>query len=105
MSTRRRTSITASTGNVFRDVGFSKAEAEHLQVRADLLIHLQKAIRDSGLTQAKTAVVLGVSQPRVSVIIRGRIDLFSTDALIDFLARFGIGVRLVIKAPRSRRVA
>ncbi|MEQ1871711.1 MAG: XRE family transcriptional regulator, partial [Vicinamibacterales bacterium] len=58
-----------------------------------------------GLTQAKAATVLGVSQPRVSAMLRGRIDLFSTDALIDFLARLGIGVRLVIKAPRSRRVA
>lgn len=105
MKANRNPEITASTGNVFRDLGFNTAEAEHLQVRADLLMHLQKALRARGLTQAKAATVLGVSQPRVSAMLRGRIDLFSTDALIDFLARLGIGVRLVIKAPRSRRVA
>jgi predicted XRE-type DNA-binding protein len=49
--------------------------------------------------------VLRVTQPRVSDLLRGRIDLFSTDALIDMLARLGISVRLVVKAPRSRKVA
>ena len=97
--------VTASTGNVFRDLGFSKEESEHLLVRADLLIHLQKAIASRGLTQAETAKVLRVTQPRVSDLLRGRIDLFSTDALIDMLARLGIGVRLVVKEPRRRRVA
>lgn len=97
--------ITPSTGNVFRDLGFPKAEAEHLLVRADLLIHLQEAIAGRGLKQAEVAKVLRVTQPRVSDLLRGRIDLFSTDALIDMLARLGIGVRLVVKAQRSRRVA
>ena len=97
--------ITPSTGNVFRDLGFPKAEAEHLLVRADLLIQLQKAIASRGLKQAEVAKVLWVTQPRVSDLLRGRIDLFSTDALIDMLARLGIGVRLVTKAPRSRKVA
>jgi predicted XRE-type DNA-binding protein len=97
--------ITPSTGNVFRDLGFPKAEAEHLLVRADLLIQLQKAIASRGLKQAEVAKVLRVTQPRVSDLLRGRIDLFSTDTLIDMLARLGIGVRLVTKAPRSRKVA
>ena len=97
--------ITPSTGNVFRDLGFPKAEAEHLLVRADLLIQLQKAIASRGLKQAEVAKVLRVTQPRVSDLLRGRIDLFSTDTLIDMLVRLGIGVRLVTKAPRSRKVA
>lgn len=97
--------ITPSTGNVFRDLGFPKAEAEHLLVRADLLIQLQKAIASRGLRQAEVAKVLRVTQPRVSDLLRGRIDLFSTDTLIDMLARLGIGVRLVTKAPRARKVA
>ncbi len=97
--------VTPSTGNVFRDLGFSKHESEHLLVRADLLIQLQKAIEARGLRQAEAAKVLRVTQPRVSDLLRGRIDLFSTDTLIEMLARLGIGVRLVVKAPRSRRVA
>ena len=97
--------VTPSTGNVFRDLAFPKAEAEHLLIRADLLIQVQKAIAAKGLKQAEAAKVLRVTQPRVSDLLRGRIDLFSTDALIDMLARLGIGVRLVVKTPRSRKVA
>jgi len=97
--------VTLSTGNVFRDVGFSKEESEHLLIHADLLIQVQKAIRTRHLTQAKTARMLRVTQPRVSDLLRGRIDLFSTDALIDMLARLGVGVRLVIRSGRSRNGA
>jgi len=97
--------VTPSTGNVFRDLGFSEEESGHLLIRADLLIELQKVIAARGLKQAEAAKVLRVTQPRVSDLLRGRIDLFSTDMLIDMLARLGIGVRLVVKAPRSRKVA
>lgn len=94
--------VTPSTGNVFRDLGFSAEEAEHLLIRADLMIQLQKAIAARGLTQAKAAEILRVTQPRVSDALRGRIDLFSTDSLIDMLARLGMHVRLVLKASRRR---
>jgi predicted XRE-type DNA-binding protein len=97
--------VTSSTGNVFRDLGFSKEEAEHLLVRADLLIQAQKAIESRQLKQAEAAKILRVTQPRVSDLLRGRIDLFSTDSLIDMLARLGVGVRLVVKTPRSKKVA
>lgn len=89
--------------NVFRDVGFSREESAHLVIRADLLIQLQKPIASRGLTQAQVAKLLRVTQPRVSDPLRGPIDLFSTDSLIDMLARFGVGVRLAVK--RSRRTA
>jgi predicted XRE-type DNA-binding protein len=93
--------MTRSSGNVFRDLGFSPGEAEHLLVRSDLMIKLQKLIASRHLTQAEVAKVLRVTQPRVSDLLRGRIDLFSTDALIDMLARLGVRVELVVK--RSRR--
>jgi predicted XRE-type DNA-binding protein len=105
MAKKKATRVTPSTGNVFRDLGFSKEESEHLLVRADLLIQVQKTITSRRLTQAETAKVLRVTQPRVSDLLRGRIDLFSTDALIDMLARLGVGVRLVVKPSRSRKVA
>lgn len=97
--------VTSSTGNVFRDLGFSKEESEHLLIRADLLIQVQKAIVSRRLKQAEAAKILRVTQPRVSDLLRGRIDLFSTDSLIDMLARLGLGVRLVVKTPRSKKVA
>lgn len=56
-----------------------------------------------GLTQAKAAKLLGVSQPRISGLVRGRIELFSIDTLVEMLARLGVSVTLRTK--RSRRVA
>ncbi len=104
MSRKSNVQITPSTGNVFRDLGFSSEEAQHLLIRADLLIQLQKTIASRGLTQMKAAKILRVTQPRVSDLLRGRIDLFSTDSLIGMLARLGVEVRLVLK-PARRRVA
>lgn len=101
---RRSTKLTPSSGNVFRDVGFPDDQAEHLLIRSDLMIQVQKSIASRGLKQAEAAKLLHVSQPRVSDLLRGRIDLFSTDTLIDMLARLGVGVRLVLK-PKVRRVA
>src|SRR6266849_6400906 len=100
MAKRNAVRVTPSTGNIFRDLGFSKEEAEHLLVRADLLIQVQKAIASRALKQAEAAKTLRVTQPRVSDLLRGRIDLFSTDALIDMLARLGVRVRFVLKPSR-----
>ena len=95
--------LTRSSGNVFRDLGFSGDEAESLKLRAELMVNLQKVITARGLKQAETAELLGVTQPRVSDLMRGRIDLFSIDKLIDMLARFGIRVKLELR-PRLRQV-
>lgn len=91
-----------SSGNVFRDVGFPDAEAEHLRVRADLLIQIQQTLKVRGLAQTEAAKLLGVTQPRVSDLVRGRIDLFSVDSLIDMLARLGVRVKLVVTSPKKR---
>jgi predicted XRE-type DNA-binding protein len=93
-----------SSRNVFRDLGFREGEAAHLVVRADLMIAVQKALESRGCAQKTAAALLGVTQPRVSDLVRGRVDLFSCDTLIDMLARLGIGVRLALK-PRRRRAA
>lgn len=94
--------MTRSSGNVFRDLGFSPDEAEHLKVRSDLMLNLQKAIAARGLKQAEAADLLGVTQPRVSDLMRGRIDLFSIDTLIDMLGRLGIRAKVVLQLSRRR---
>ena len=94
--------MTRSSGNVFRDVGFPDDEAEHLRVRADLLIQIQKALKVRGLKQAEAAELLGVTQPRISDLVRGRIDVFSVDSLIDMLAKLGGRVKLVVTPPKKR---
>lgn len=95
--------ITKGSGNVFRDLGFSPGEAEHLRVRAKLMVALERLIVRRGLSQAKAATLFGVSQPRVNDLVRGRLHRFSIDALVDMLARAGVRVHLT--TGRGSRVA
>lgn len=95
--------IRRSSGNVFKDIGFPTEEAAHLLIRADLMIQVGRMLKEHRLTQAKAAKLLGVSQPRVSDLVRGRVDLFSIDTLVDMLARLGVSVTL--RTRRPRRVA
>jgi len=89
--------IRRSSGNVFQDLGFSKDEAEHLKVRSALMIQIRKVLKARGLTQAAAAALFGVSQPRISDLVRGKIDLFSIDTLVDMLGHAGIRVELVVQ--------
>jgi predicted XRE-type DNA-binding protein len=98
----RNVRVTPSTGNVFRDLGFSEKESAHLLVRSDLMIEVQKFIASRRLTQAQVARILHVTQPRVSDLLRGRVDLFSTDTLLDMLGRLGVQVRFVVKPSRRK---
>lgn len=98
----KKVRLTRSSSNVFRDLGFSPDEAEHLRFRSDLMIQLRKVIEGRGMTQAAAAKLFGVTQPRVSDLMRGRIDLFSIDTLIDMLAKLGIRARVVLQPSRRR---
>jgi predicted XRE-type DNA-binding protein len=93
--------IRRSSGDVFRDLGFDPAEAASLRLRSDLMTELSKVVRARRLTQAKAATLFGVSQPRVSDLMRGHIDRFSVDTLVAMLGRAGLQVRLVVKPRRS----
>jgi predicted XRE-type DNA-binding protein len=95
------TTIRRSTGNVFRDLDFDAGEAENLKLRGDLMIALSKMIKTRRLTQAKAAALFGVTQPRVSDLIRGKIDRFSIDTLVAMLGHAGAHVELVVRS-RSR---
>ncbi|HEY2824363.1 MAG TPA: helix-turn-helix transcriptional regulator [Gemmatimonadales bacterium] len=92
-----------SSGSVFRDLGFSAREAVNLKVRADLMIELTSLIDRRNLTQAAAAKLFGVSQPRVSDLVRGKVELFSVDTLIGMLGTAGVQVR--VTARRRARVA
>jgi predicted XRE-type DNA-binding protein len=95
--------ITKGSGNVFRDLGFSALEAEHLRVRAELMHALERLFTRRRLTQAQAAKLLGVSQPRISDVVRGRLHRFSIDALVEMLARAGVKVHFATE--RGSRVA
>jgi predicted XRE-type DNA-binding protein len=90
--------ITHSTGNVFEDLGFPKEEAENLKVRSALMAVIRTILEEDGLTQAQAANLFGVTQPRVSDLVRGKIELFSIDALVNMVAASGRHVDVSIAA-------
>lgn len=92
---------TRGSGNVFSDLGFSDEEAENLRLRSELVMRIEDAYRESGLTQADAAKRLGLTQPRLNLLLKGRIDLFSLDALVLIATRCGMSVQLSIKHRRG----
>ena len=80
--------------NVFRDLGFGPAEAENLRIRAAMMNALTAQIEKKKLTQTQIADLLGVTQPRISDLMRGKIHLFSIDTLVNLLAAAGLKVDL-----------
>jgi predicted XRE-type DNA-binding protein len=83
-------------GSEFDDLGFDAAEASNLKIRAALMIAIEQELDKQKLTQAKAAKLLGVAQPRISDIRRGKIQLFTIDALVNMLVKLGVPVSLVI---------
>jgi predicted XRE-type DNA-binding protein len=70
------------------------AEAANMKLRSALMIELKQHIRRRGLSQAEAAKLFGVTQPRVSDLMRGKINLFGLDALVGMLAAAGLRVEL-----------
>jgi predicted XRE-type DNA-binding protein len=90
--------ITPSSGNVFEDLGFDAAEAAILQMRASLMSDLRAYIEKNGLTQVVAAERLGISQSRVSDLVRGKWEKFSLEMLITLESRLGRKVSLKLAA-------
>ena len=90
-------SIHPSSGNVFEDMGLPNAE-ERL-AKAELARIIRKVIRDRKLTQRKAAALLGVAQPDVSDLVRGRLSRFSMERLERFLNALDMDVQIRV-APR-----
>jgi len=86
--------VELSSGNVYADLGLPNAE-ERL-AKADLVIRIYDVITSRGLTQRDAARLLGIDQPKVSALLRGKFDGFSTDRLFRFLNRLGQDVSIVI---------
>ena len=97
------TKVQRSSGNVFRDVGFPPEAAENLRLRSELMVQVRRILEGRKLTQAAGAQLFGVTQPRISDLVRGRIELFSIDGLVNMLAHAGVHVTLTVK--RIRKVA
>jgi predicted XRE-type DNA-binding protein len=88
--------MTISKGyhNVFDALENNPAMAQNLKIRSELMIALRQYIEDAGLGQKKAAEVFGVYQPRISDLMRGKIDKFTIDMLVNMLARIGKTVKV-----------
>jgi predicted XRE-type DNA-binding protein len=93
--------VTASSGNVFADLGLPEPEEE--LTKAQLASHIRQAIERQRLTQVAAAGLMGIGQPKVSAILNGRLANFSSERLMRLLTTLGQDVEITIKAkPRSR---
>ena len=93
--------VTRGSGNVFADLGLSQAD-ERL-AKAELARAIGKAIRERKLTQRQAAEVLGVDQPKVSHVLSGRLEGFSTERLLRFLTSLGSDVEIRVTRRRKRQ--
>ena len=94
---KRRGKTEKRSTDIFSDLGFTPAEAENLRIRSAMMRALIVFIRDNKLTQARAADLLGITQPRISDLMRGKIQLFSIDTLVNLLAAAGLRVDLRVK--------
>ena len=100
---------TKGSENVFVDCGFRPTDAENLRTRAEMMIAPTRCIQERKITQSRAARVMGVSQPRISDLVRGKIGLFTVDTLVNMVTAAGLKVDVDITAgrpkPRNKQVA
>lgn len=96
-----RIKITKGSGNVFADLGLPNPE-ERL-AKAQLALQISEIIERRGLTQRAAAALMGIDQPKVSHILRGRLADYSTERLIGLLRALGRDIDIVIRRPARRR--
>ncbi len=88
------TRIIESSGNVFADLGFDPAEAEVMKMRTEVMIRTAQQLKAKGWTQAEAARHLGITQPRVSRLVKGKVEDFSLDMLLTLATRAGLHPQL-----------
>lgn len=95
--------IEESTGNVYADLGMP--DPEKMQVKAQLATKIDEIIKDRQLSQQKAAKVLGISQPKLSKMLRGQFRGISETKMLDCLARLGRDVQIVVGPARHNTAA
>src|SRR5262245_12488646 len=87
-----RVQVERSSGNVFADLGLLNPE-EHL-AKATIALAIARTIRERGLTQEQAGAILGLTQPKVSDLVRGRLDKFTIDRLMRYLCKLDYDVTI-----------
>lgn len=98
---KRGKNYEVTAGNIFLDLGLD--QPEELLAKAQLLIEVGSLIKKSKLSQKDVALKLGITQPKVSLLISGKLSAFSTDTLLHYLTILGCDVQIRVKKPRSSR--
>ncbi len=88
-------------GSVWDAIEDTPQEAASMRARSTLMMNLAEVIQQQGMTQAQAATLFGVTQPRISDLIRGKIHLFSLDTLIDMAATAGMGPVVKVSMPKA----
>lgn len=91
--------------NIFDAITEDKAEAADLKFRSDLMLVMRQIFEDRGLSQADIMDVLGIPQPRVSELVRGKVDKFSSDKLIGYLAKLGFQFKPTYQSSKAHRTS
>src|SRR3954463_5779833 len=98
VSVKTDETVEASSGNVFADLGLKNPE--ELLAKAELVQRISDIIAERKLTQAKAAKLLGIDQPKVSALLRGKLEGFSIDRLFRFLNALGRDVEISVRPAR-----
>ena len=94
--------VEMGTGNVYADLGYE--DADEMLIKAQLVSKIAEIIKRKGLTQTEAAELLGMAQPKLSNLLRGRFRGFSERRLMDCLTKLGRDIQILVKAtPRSRK--
>ena len=92
------TRVIPGSGNIFIDLGFDEAEARVMALRVELMLRLRERLLEKGYTQIEAAKRLGVTQPRVSALLKGSWKDFSMDMLLTLATRAGLEPELRLAA-------
>src|SRR5947209_14944890 len=95
-SMKAKTEHTQSSGNIFADLGLP--DADERMLKAQLAVQIRRFIDEKGWTQTEAAEAVGLDQPKVSYLLRGRLAGFSVDRLLNILNRLGHSVEVRISA-------
>src|SRR5690348_3326023 len=99
------TRVVAGSGNVFIDLGFDEAEAHVMALRVELMMRLRERLQEEGCTLVEAAKLLGMTQRRVSALLKGTWQDFSMDMLLTLATRAGLKPELHLADAEKRRAA
>jgi predicted XRE-type DNA-binding protein len=101
--TTRKNSVYRGSGNVFRDMGFTAAEAAELSTKSFLIDAIAETIKRRKLTQKAAAAIIGTDQPTLSKVLRGRMESVTIDRLAGWLTALGRTVEIHVRPYDTRK--